>query len=193
MDEEWEKTWRLTERTYSVHFKMANPIYDAVLRVLESGVHLNLSGYLRALIEKDIEERGIELKPMKAFGEKEVGDVSRDSKIVETGVISTRVPALMIERINGLSDSGFYRGVSDYLRDVVKKDLESRNIEPRRIKAGVNEEPEKKWRQSETATVSTQVPMPMMEDIDRLLASGLYFRVSDYLLALIRKDLEVRA
>ena len=155
MDEEWEKTWRLTERTYSVHFKMATPIYDAVLRILESGNHLNLSEYLRALIEKDIEERGIELKPMKAFDKKEVGDVSRDSKIVETGVISTRVPALMIEMINGLSDSGFYRGVSDYLRDVVKKDLESRNIEPRLIKAGVNEEPEKKWRPSETATVST--------------------------------------
>ena len=34
--------------------------------------------------------------------------------------------------------------------------------------------------------------MPMMEDIDRLLASGLYLRVSDYLIDLIRKDLEAR-
>jgi len=34
--------------------------------------------------------------------------------------------------------------------------------------------------------------MPMMEDIDRLLDSGLYLRVSDYLIDLIRKDLETR-
>ena len=33
----------------------------------------------------------------------------------------------------------------------------------------------------------------MMENIDRLLASGFYLRVSDYLIDLIRKDLEARA
>jgi Arc/MetJ-type ribon-helix-helix transcriptional regulator len=32
----------------------------------------------------------------------------------------------------------------------------------------------------------------MMENIDRLLASGFYLRVSDYLIDLIRKDLDER-
>ncbi|GAG97420.1 unnamed protein product [marine sediment metagenome] len=34
--------------------------------------------------------------------------------------------------------------------------------------------------------------MQMMDDIDRLLASGYYLRVSDYIIDLIRKDLEAR-
>jgi len=191
MDEGLERTWRLTKRSYSVHAEVVTPIYDAMLRILESGVHLNLSEYMGALIEKDIEERGIELAPMEAFGGEGVGDVIRSPKVVETGVVSTRVPMLVMEMINGVLDSGFYLRVSDYLRDVVKKDLESRGIEPRLVKAGA-EEPDKRWRPSETAKVSTEVPMRMMEDIDGLLASGFYLRVSDYLIDLIRKDLDAR-
>jgi len=34
--------------------------------------------------------------------------------------------------------------------------------------------------------------MPMMERIDLLLASGLYLRVSDYLIDLIKNDLKSR-
>jgi len=193
MKEGFERTWRLTKKVYSVPVKVKAPIYDAMLRILESGGHLNLSKYVGDLIEKDIEERGIELEPVEAFGGEGRGFVIRGSKIVETEIICSRVTIPMIEMINGLLDSGLYRGASDYLRDVVKKDLESRGIEPGLIKAGADEEPSKKWRPSETATVSTQVPMSMMEDIDRLLVSGFYFRVSDYLIDLIRKDLEARA
>jgi len=189
---EKERTWRLTKRAYSVHAEVVAPIYDAMLRILESGADLNLSEYVRTLIEKDVEERGIELEPMEAFGGEGIEDVIRTPKLVETGVVSTRVPMPMMEMINGLLDSGLYLRFSDYLRDVVKKDLESRGIEPRPIKAGAAEEPAKRWRPSETATVSTEVPMPMMEDIDRLLTSGFYLRVSDYLIDLIRKDLGAR-
>ena len=65
--------------------------------------------------------------------------------------------------------------------------------QPRLIEADAEEEePAKKWRPSETATVSTQVPMPMMEDIDQILVAGFYLRVSDYLIDLIRKDLQSR-
>ena len=193
MKERFERTWRLTKRSYSVHAEVTAPIYDAVLRILESGAQLNLSEYLGALIVKDVEERGIELEPMEAFGGEGRGDVIRGPKSFDAGVVSTRVPMLMMEMINGLLDSGFFLRVSDYLRYVIMKDLESRGIEPRLIEAGAEEEePAKRWRPSETATVSTQVPMPMMEDIDRLLASGFYLRVSDYLIDLIRKDLEAR-
>jgi len=194
MEEGFERTWRLTKRAYSVHAEVTAPLYDAMLRILESGAHLNLSEYMGTLIEKDIEARGMELAPMEAFGGEGIGDVIRSPMIVETGVISTRVPVLMVEMIARLLDSGLYLSVSDYIRYVVKKDLESRGIEPKLIKADAEEEekPAKTWRPSETATASTQVPMAMMEDIDQLLASGFYLRVSDYLLDLIRKDIEER-
>ena len=194
MKEGIERTWRLTKRDYNVHGKVTAPIYDAVLRILESGDQLNLSEYVGALIVKDVEERGIELEPMEAFGLEGVGDVIRDPKRFDAGVVSTRVSMPMMKIINGLLDAGLFLRVSDYLRYAVKKDLESRGIEPKLIKVDTEEgEPAKKWRPSETATVSTQVPMPMMDDIDRLLASGFYLRVSDYLIDLIRKDLEARA
>jgi len=193
MEEELERTWQLTKKSYVLHAEVIAPIYDAMLRILQSGAYLNLSEYMGDLIEKDIKERGIELAPPEAFGGEGRGDVIRSPVSVEAGVVSTRVPTFMMEMINGLLDSGLYLRVSDYLRSVIKKDLESRGIEPRPIKADVEkEEPAKKWRPSETATVSTEVPMPMMEDIDRLLASGFYLRVSDYLIDLIRKDLQSR-
>ena len=193
-EEKWERPWRLTKRAYSVHAEVTAPLYDAMLRIIESGAQLNLSEYLGGLIEKDIKERGIELAPLGAFGGEGVEDVIRSPVTFETGVVSTRVPMLMMEMINGLLESGFYLRVSDYLRDIVKRDLESRGIEFKPIKAVADEEkkPAKMWRPSETATVSTQVPMQMMEDIDRLLASGFYLRVSDYLIDLIGKDLEAR-
>jgi len=189
---EKERTWRLTKRAYFVHAEVPAPLYDAMLRILESGVHLNLSEYMKALIEKDIEERGIELAPLEAFGGEGIEDVIRSPKVVETGVVSTRVPMLVMEMITGVLDSGLYIRFSDYLRDIIRKDLESRGIEPRIVETG-EEEPDKKWRPSATAKVSTEVPMPMMDDIDRLLASGFYLRVSDYLIDLIRKDLQSRA
>jgi len=97
----------------------------------------------------------------------------------------------VMEMINGVLDSGRYLKVSDYLRDVIRKDLESKGIEPRLVETG-EEKPDKRWRPSATSKVSTEIPMPMMEDIDELLASGLYLRVSDYLIDLVRKDLQSR-
>jgi len=194
MKEGLERTWQLTKRSYSVHAEVPAPLYDAMLKIQESGVHRNLSEYMRAIIEKDVEENGIELEPMEAFGGEGIEDVIVSPVTFETAIVSTRVPLLLMEMINGLLNSGFYINVSDYLRYVVKKDLESRDIEPRPIKADAEEEKKsaKTWRPSETAKVSTKVPMRMMDDIDRLLASGYYLRVSDYLIDLIRKDLEAR-
>ena len=193
MKKGFERTWQLTKRSYYIHAEVTAPLYDALLRILESGTHLNLSEYMGDLIEKDVEDRGINLAPIEAFSEEWGEDVFRSPKTFETGVVSTRVPIIMMKMINGLLDSGFYLRVSDYLRYVIKKDLKSRGIKPRPIKAVAEEEkPAKRWRPSETATVSTQVPMLMMENIDRLLASGFYLRVSDYLIDLIRKDLEER-
>ena len=193
MEEGLERTWSLTKRSYTVHTLVTAPIYDAMLRILESRAHRNLSDYVGDLIEKNIEERGIELAPPEAFGGEGREDIISGHGPFETGVVTTRVPMIMTEMINELLESGIYLTVSDYLRYVIKRDLESRGIEPRPIKAVIEEEdPTKSWRPSDTATVSTKVPMPMMEDIDRVLASGFYLRVSDYLIDLIRKDIQTR-
>jgi len=189
MDDKLERNWSLTKRSYSVHVEVTAPIYDAMLRILESGVNLNLSEYVGALIEKDIEVRGIELEAMEAFGGEGREEVSPG--IVETSVVSTRVPVVVMGMINGVLDSGFYLKVSDYLRDVIKKDLESRGVEPRLVETG-EEEPDRNWRPSATVRISTRVPMPMMDDIDRILVRGLYLRVDDYMIDLIRRDLQSR-
>ncbi len=188
MEEGSERTWSLTKRSYTVHAVVTAPLYDAMLRVLDSGAYLNLSEYLVDIIEKDVAGRGIELAPLGAFGGE---DVVRHPEFVDGGVVSTRVPFIMMGRINGLLASGLFIRVSDYLRYVIKEDLESRGIEPVFVEVGEGE-PAGRWKLSETVPVSTQVPMAMMEKIEGLLASGLYLRVSDYLIDLIRKDLEAR-
>jgi len=190
MAEGVERSWRLTKSFYYVYAKVTAPIYDAVLSILESGEYLNLSEYVGDLIKKDIGERGMELAPMEAFkGEEKIGS-ARAPITVDTRVVNARVTKLMMDMINMLIESGRYISVSDYLRDIIKKDMESRGLEPG-IEAG-DEEAAEKWRPSEVEMVSTHVPMPMMESIDRLLSSGVYLRVTDYLMDLIRRDLESR-
>ena len=195
MEEGFERTWQLTKRFYAIHSTVPVQIYDAILRIQASGIHLNLSEYMRALIEKDIEARGIKLAPLEAFGGEGLEDVIRSPKTFDSGVVSARVTMPMMEMINGLLESGLYLRVSDYLRYAIKRDLESRDIEPMPLKASVEDKtkPARMWRPSEATTVSTQVPMQMMEDIDRVLASGFYLRVTDYLIDVIRMDLESRA
>jgi len=46
----------------------------------------------------------------------------------ETYTISTRVTHPMLKAIDEVIDSGKYLRVSDYLRDLIRKDLESRGI-----------------------------------------------------------------
>jgi len=195
MEEGLERTWQLTARSYTVHAEVTAPLYDAMLRILQSGVPRNLSEYMGDLIEKDVEARGIELAPLEAFGGEGREDVIRSPVAFEAGVVSARMPMVMMEMINGLLESGLYLRVSDYVRYAIKKDLESRDIEPMPLKASAEDKNKsaRMWRPSETTTVSTQVPMSMMEDIDRLLASGFYLRVTDYLIDVIRMDLESRA
>ncbi len=195
MEEGFERTWQLTKRFYAIHSTVPVQIYDAILRIQASGIHLNLSEYMKALIEKDIEARGIKLAPREAFGGEGTEVVIRSPKTFDSDVISARVTMPMMEMIHGLLDAGLYLRVSDYLRHAIMKDLESRDIEPRPLKTSAEDKtkPAKTWRPSETATVSTQVPMQMMEDIDRVLASGFYLRVTDYLIDVIRMDLESRA
>jgi Arc/MetJ-type ribon-helix-helix transcriptional regulator len=40
--------------------------------------------------------------------------------------ISARVPEVVLEKIKELIDEGYYMDISDYIRDLVRKDLERR-------------------------------------------------------------------
>jgi len=47
----------------------------------------------------------------------------------DTKVISGRISPVMYEAVIKVVESGFYADVTDYLRDIVRKDLETRGIE----------------------------------------------------------------
>lgn len=178
-DEKGEKTWQLTKKSYSVKLRLMAPIYDAMLRVLETGAYLNFSEYVIDLIRQNLKERGLEVEAIKASGEEEEDEDAKMRPSIESAVVSTRVPIPIMDAIEEVLDSGFYYKTSDYLRDIIKKDLDSR---------GIGLKPE----ETGTGFVQARVPIPMRKAIDQLLESGFYFEVSDYLRHIIKKDLEER-
>lgn len=178
-EERREKAWRLTKKSYSVKVRMTAPIYDAMLRVLETGAYLNLPEYVIDLIRQNLKERGLELEAMKVSGEGEEDEDTKMRPSIESAVVSTRVPIPVMDAIEEVLDSGFYYKTSDYLREIIKRDLDSRGI-------GLKSE------ETETGFIQARVPIPMRKAIEEVLESGFYFEVSDYLRHIIKKDLEER-
>jgi len=186
------KTRRLTRRTYRVRVNLTAPVYDALMNLIDSGTHLSISKYLEDLIINHLESMGTEFNRLEDYVEAE--NVERRSKVADSGVVSTRLPKPVINLINGLVNSGLFLKVSDYLRYIVMKDLEKRGALTSLLKANRGEEkPSKTRRPSDAILVSIMVPASMMDELDELIESGLYIRVSDYLIDLIRKDLEAKA
>jgi len=48
---------------------------------------------------------------------------------LDTNVISGRISHMMLEAINNIIITGEYVSMTDYLRDLIRKDLKSRGIE----------------------------------------------------------------
>ena len=118
--------WSLTKSSYSFNVRVTAPIYDALLRILETGAYLNLSEYANYLIRRDLEEKGIQLKKIKINNKKEEKGASSKQPLLETVVVSTRIPNPLKEVLDQVLDSGLYFQASDYLRDIIRKDLEER-------------------------------------------------------------------
>ena len=78
------------------------------------------------LIRKDLEEKGIQLKKIKINNKKEAKGASSKQPPLETVVVSTRIPNPLKEVLDQVLDSGLYFQASDYLRDIIRKDLEER-------------------------------------------------------------------
>lgn len=49
---------------------------------------------------------------------------------VESYAVCTRVPKLYLDEIEGLVKEGYYMDVSDYLRYIIRRDLEGRGFAP---------------------------------------------------------------
>ena len=47
---------------------------------------------------------------------------------VESVPVGTRVTKQVLEQIENLVEKGFYMDVSDYLRDIIRKDLKERKL-----------------------------------------------------------------
>ena len=60
-EENRERSWQLTEESYKVSIRVAAPIYDAMLRVLDSGVYFNVQDYIKDVIRRDLEARDIRM------------------------------------------------------------------------------------------------------------------------------------
>jgi len=122
-----EKTWQLTQKVYTISVRMPAPIYDAVLRIMETGAYLNPSEYINDLLKQNFKERGIELEAIKVSTADEE-EAPREELPQLTAIVNARLPIQMKNAVDQVLDSGVYFNVSHYLRDVVRKDLESREM-----------------------------------------------------------------
>ena len=127
-EEKREKTWRLTKKSYSVNVRLMAPIYDAMLRILETGAYLNLSEYVNDLFQQYFKEMGVELETLKVSAEDEEEEAPSEQPLQETAIVNARLSIPMKNAIDQVLDSGLYFNISHYLRDVVRKDLEARGI-----------------------------------------------------------------
>lgn len=120
------KIWQLTKKVYQVNVRLTAPIYDAMLRIMETGAYLNPSEYINDLLQQHFKERGIELEAIKVSTEDEE-EAPREEPL-GTAIVNARLPIQMKNAVNQVLDSGLYFNISHYLRDVVRKDLESREM-----------------------------------------------------------------
>ena len=123
-----EKNWQLTKKVYPVTIRVTAPIYDAMLRIIETGAYLNPSEYINDLLQQRFKERGIELEAIKVGNEDEEEKVSSKKTLLDTAVVNARLPIKMKNAVDQVLDSGLYFNISHYVRDVVRKDLESREM-----------------------------------------------------------------
>lgn len=128
VDEKVEKTWQLTKKVYPITVRVTAPVYDVMLRFLETGAYLNLSEYINELFQQYFSERGIELEAINFSGEDEDEDIIEE-QVQGTAIINARLPIPMKNAVDQVLDSGLYFNVSHYLRDVIRKDLEARGID----------------------------------------------------------------
>ncbi len=123
MAEEYEKRWQLTKKVYRINVRITAPLYDAMLRTMESGFYYNVSEFLIDVLRKYFTEKSIEINAKIGSEDDKTLKLPQDSAI-----INARIPVPMRSAVDHVLDSGVYLNISHYMREVVRKDLESRGF-----------------------------------------------------------------
>ena len=140
MAEEYEKRWQLTKKVYRINVRITAPLYDAMLRTMESGFYYNVSEFLIDVLRKYFTEKSIEINAKIGSEDDKILKLPKDSAIIQidakvdgedarvkdSAIINARIPVSMRSAVDNVLDSGIYLNISHYMREVVRKDLESR-------------------------------------------------------------------
>lgn len=125
-----EKTWQLTKKVYQVNVRLTTPIYDAILRSLETGAYFNFSECINDLLKQYFTEKGVEFEVITTNSEEEEKEeeVPSDKMVQETVIVNARLPIPMKDGVDRVLETGLYFNISHYLREAIRKDLEARDI-----------------------------------------------------------------
>ena len=181
-----EAVERPRRKYYGFHVRLKAPVYNAVMKIVDSGAYMSPSKYVEDLVLRDLERLG--MKPIKDYKSMEAEEVVKS--VDKSGVVSIRMPKAVLGIIEALTRRSYFLTPSDYVRYAVMRDLEARGFIQGLVKGEVEAGPSESRRPSEAIMVSTLVPAAIIDEMDKLIESGLYLRVSDYLMDLIIRDLD---
>lgn len=125
MGEEKETQWQLTKKVYRFNVRVPTPLYDAMLRTIESGAYYNSSEFITDILQKYFKENGVKVEA-RVGGEEPDDSTKKLSK--DTAIMNARVSRSMMNAVDQIVDSGFYFNISHYFREAIRKDLESRGL-----------------------------------------------------------------
>ena len=126
MTEEKEKTWQLIKKVYRINVRITKPLYDVVLRVLDSGRYYNTSEFFIDLLQKHFKNKGIKIEINDSGEDK---DLSKEEVTKDSAIINARIPIPMKKAVDQVLDGGVYLNISHYMREAVRKDLEERGFQ----------------------------------------------------------------
>ena len=126
MAEEKEKQWQLTKKVYRFNVRVTRPLYDAMLRTIESGAYYNPSEFIIDVLQKHFKEKGVKVEAK--IGEAPEASSEKDSK--DSDILNARISRSMMNAVDQVMASGHYFNISHYVREAVRKDLESRGLNP---------------------------------------------------------------
>jgi len=123
-----EKKWQLTKKAYQLKVRFTAPIYNAILRLLETGGYLNISECTNDLLKQYFMKEGINLETITSNQKEENEEPPSEDVVLDTVVVNARLTIQMKDNIDQVLDTGLYFNISHYLREVIRKDLISRGV-----------------------------------------------------------------
>ena len=107
-----EKQWQLTKKVYRFNVRVTAPLYDAMLRVIESGVYYNSSEFIIDLFQKYFKEKGIKVEAK--IGEAPDDSSEKGSK--DSAILNARISRSMMNAVDQVMASGLYFNISQIVQ-----------------------------------------------------------------------------